>query len=166
MPWRLTRDLSSVVSRTELAARGSSKPQEFLYFPSRKDASREALKSHVPSRTKFLPGKCRTGYGTSTCQRRGHNFFPAKTEGSMIWLPVKDARRAWFFCLGIISLPADDAMRAWFLLRRTTFSELDPTSEIPLGVSLRALSRAPSVCLGARNHRREARNSTSPPHKK
>ena len=33
-----------------------------------------------------------------------------------------------------------------------------------MGVSLRALSRDLSVCLGAREHRREARSSTSFPH--
>ena len=37
-----------------------------------------------------------------------------------------------------------------------------PSQKFPLGVSLRALSRASSVCLGARKHRREAQSSTSP----
>ena len=38
---------------------------------------------------------------------------------------------------------------------------LDPIIlEIPLGVCLRALSRASSVCLGARKHREEVLSST------
>ena len=41
-------------------------------------------------------------------------------------------------------------------------SELDPISEIPLGLSPRALSRASSVCLGARKHRGKALSSTCP----
>ena len=53
-----------------------------------------------------------------------------------------------------------------FLLHRTATSELAPISEVPLGVSLRALSRAPSDCLGARKHHRWARSSTSCPHQK
>ena len=51
-------------------------------------------------------------------------------------------------------------------MHRTAASELDPISEIPLGVSLRALSRASSFRLGARKHRREAPRSSSSPHQK
>ena len=49
---------------------------------------------------------------------------------------------------------------------RTAASELNPISENPLGESLRALSRASSVLLGARQHRIEAPGSTSRPHQK
>ena len=42
--------------------------------------------------------------------------------------------------------------------------ELDPISEIPLGVSPRALSRASGFCIGARKHRGEALSSISSPH--
>ena len=45
-------------------------------------------------------------------------------------------------------------------------SELDAISENPLGVSPRALSRASSVSLGARKHRREALSSKCSPHQK
>ena len=79
---------------------------------------------------------------------RGMVFCPTKTEGCMIWLPFNDA---W---------------GTWFLLHQTAASELDPILKIPLGVSIRALSRASSVFLGARKHRREAPSSTSTPHQK
>ena len=91
-------------------------------------------------------------------------FCPAKTEGFMIWLPVIDAKRDRFFCLGMTSLPADDAREALFLLHRTAASE--STSEISLGIRPRALPRAPSVSLGTRKHRGEALSSTSFPHQK
>ena len=52
------------------------------------------------------------------------------------------------------------------MLCRTAASELDPISEFPLGLRLRALSRASSGCLGARNNRGEAPNFTCSPHQK
>ena len=58
------------------------------------------------------------------------------------------------------------AMERCCFLHRTAASELIPTSEIPLGVIHRALSRASGVFLGARKHRTEARRSTSSPHQK
>ena len=48
--------------------------------------------------------------------QRGIIFCPAETEGCMIWLPANDARRAWFFCLGIISLDADYARKTQFFI--------------------------------------------------
>ena len=53
IPRRLTRGLITVVSRTELTARGSSVPSKNRNSSSRKDASGETSKSHGPSRTKF-----------------------------------------------------------------------------------------------------------------
>ena len=82
----------------------------------------------------------------------------------MIWLPAMtqgvNGFSAWTcFCY----LPMTQG-RHEFLLDRTAASELDPISEIPLGVSPRALFRASGVCLGARKHRREARSYTGSPH--
>ena len=60
------------------------------------------------------------------------------------------------------SLPANDATRHSSLPGKNGRAVDLVTS----GVSLRALSRASSVCLGAREYRREARSSTSSPHQK
>ena len=51
----------------------------------------------------------------------------------------------------------------YFLLHRTAASELVPILEVPLGLSLPALSRASGVCLGAQRHRGEALRFTSSP---
>ena len=53
-----------------------------------------------------------------------------------------------------------------FLLHRAAASELDPISEILLGVSPRAFSRASIFCLGAQIHRGEPFSSTNSPHQK
>ena len=51
-------------------------------------------------------------------------------------------------------------------MHRTVASELDTTPEIPLGVSLRALSRVSGIRFGGRKNRREAPGFTSSPHQK
>ena len=81
-------------------------------------------------------------------KQRGIVFRPARTEGFMILL-----------------LPMTQGGHD-LLLHRTAASEPGPISEILLGVSLCDLSRASSVCLGARKHRRGAPSSTSHPHQK
>ena len=81
-------------------------------------------------------------------------------------MPANDSRAAWPFRLEMIPLPADDARQACFLLHRTATSGLNPISDIPLGLSPRALFRASSVCLGARKQREEALRTTSSPHQK
>ena len=69
-----------------------------------------------------------------------------------------------FFLPGY-DLPMTQARHVLYGIERPPRSWIPPR-ENPLGVSPCALSRAPSVCLGAPKHREGALSSTSPPHKK
>ena len=104
--------------------------------PSRNDASREALQSHVPSR-KNVPArqkrKC-TWLGYLQLMQGGRVFLRGNGFATCRW---RRGGRS-FYCI-----------------------ERSPQSWIPSGS---ALSRSSGVCLEARIHRGEALTSISPPH--
>ena len=68
MPWRLTRDLISVVSRTELRARESSVPSKCETAHVGNARVMRPCKAMCPRAPNFLPGKCRRGHDLFTCQ--------------------------------------------------------------------------------------------------
>ena len=68
IPWRLTRNPITVVSRTELAARGSSVPQKCKTAHLGKTQVARPRKAMNPRVQSYLPGKFRTGHEFFSCQ--------------------------------------------------------------------------------------------------
>ena len=89
---------------------------------------------------------------------QGMNSLPANDATGQNFLPRKNGR-----VHDLVTCQRRKKGMFFLPVHRTAASELDPTSEIPLGVSLRALSRASSACFGSREHRREARSSKASP---
>ena len=59
-------------------------------------------------------------------------FLPVKNGRVYDLVPANDARKTWFFCLGMASLPADDAREASFLLHQKAASELGALVGVPM----------------------------------
>ena len=81
---------------------------------------------------------------------KGNFFLPGKWKYALFGYLPKTQEGSFSAWAGFRILPMTQGGYD-FLSHRTAASELDLISEIPLGVSLRALSRASSARLGARN---------------